>query len=171
MYVHVFFCYAYGFTGRVPPQDVLASLCVSMSITMLILSSAVDDIIAFINKMNARSVTATARCAVDYDTLLSTLANIRACVLRKSRACSRAYDKWLDEKAEEADTVSKQLAAVSVMCAVQSMYASALLHSVGHMSMLAQSMAGDGARLLVPVSTLTSSALAGISTACILSEG
>ncbi len=37
-------------------------------------------------------------------------------MLRECRACSRAYDKWLDEKAEEADTVSKQLAVVSAMC-------------------------------------------------------
>ncbi len=61
-------------------------------------------------------------------------------MLRECRACSRAYDKWLDEKAEEADTVSKQLAVVSAMCAVPSMHASALLHSVGHQSMLAQSL-------------------------------
>ncbi len=52
---------------------------------------------------------------------------------------SRAYEKRLDEKAEEANTVSKQLAAVSAMCAAHSMHASALLHSVGHMSKLAQS--------------------------------
>ena len=90
--------------------------------------------------MNTRAATATARCAADYDALLSALAHARARVLREYRARSRAYDKWLDDKAEEADTVSKQLAAVSAMCAAHSMHASALLHCVCHMSMLAQSL-------------------------------
>ena len=46
----------------------------------------------------------------------------------------------LMKKAEEADTVLKQLVAVSAMCAAHSLHASALLPSVGHMSMLAQSL-------------------------------
>ena len=100
------------------------------------LSSAVDDIIALINTMNTRAAAATTRCAADYDALLSALAHARARVLREYRARSRAYGKWLDDKAEEADTVSKQLAAVSAMCAVRNMYASVLLHCVGHMTRL-----------------------------------
>ena len=65
---------------------------------------------------------------------------MHARVLHEYRSRSRAYDKWLDEKAEEAATVSTQLAAVSAMCAAHSMHASVLIHSVGHMSMLAQSL-------------------------------
>ena len=133
-------CFACGFTGQVSPQEALVTLCASMSSTMLTLSNTVDDMIASINKMNTRAATATARCAADYDALLSALAHARASVLREYRARSRAYDKWLDEKAEEADTVSKQLAAVSAMCAAHSMRASTLLHSVGHISMLAQNL-------------------------------
>ncbi len=68
------------------------------------------------------------------------MAYARASVLREYRARSHSYDKWLDDKAEEADTVSKQLAAVSAMCAAHSLHASVLIHSVGHMSMLAQSL-------------------------------
>ena len=90
--------------------------------------------------MNTRVVIAPARCAADYDALLSALAHARARVLQKYRARARAYDKWLDKNAEEADTVSKQLAAVSAICAAHSTHASALLHSVGHFSMLAQSL-------------------------------
>ena len=55
-------------------------------------------------------------------------------------AGSRRLRSTVDEKAEEADTVSKQLAAVSAMCSAHSLHVSALLHSVGHMSMLAQSL-------------------------------
>ena len=84
-------------------------------------------------------------------------------VLREYRARSRAYDKWLDDKAEEADAVSKQLVAVSAMCAALIIRAPVLLYSIGHMNMLAQRMHDDGARVFVPVSTLTSSALAGMS--------
>jgi DNA-binding beta-propeller fold protein YncE len=157
-------CAACGFTGRDSPQDVLATLCVSMSNTMLTLSSAVDEIITLINTMNMRAVAATAQCAADYDALLSALAHARARVLRDYRVRSRAYDKWLDEKVEEADTVSKQLTAVSAMCTTHSMHASVLLHCVGHMSMLTQSMFGDGAILCVPLIILPSSALAGMST-------
>ena len=130
-------CFECGFTGVVPPQDALAALCVSMSSVMLALSSVVDDIITSINTMNTRATTATVRCVADNDALLSALTHARARVLREYRARSRAYDKWLDEKAEEADTVSKQLAAVSAMCAAHSLHASALLHNVGHMSILA----------------------------------
>ena len=50
------------------------------------------------------------------------------------------------------------------MCVAHSMHSSVLLHSVGHMSMLAQSMDGESARLYVLVSTLTACALAGMST-------
>ena len=71
-----------------------------MSCTMLTLLSAVDDIITSIITMNTRATTATARCAADYDALLSALAHARARVLRENRARSRAFDKWLDEKAE-----------------------------------------------------------------------
>ena len=59
--------------------------------------------------MNTRVVIATVRCAADYSTPLSALAHSHACVLREYRSRSRTYDKWLDEKTEEADTVSKQL--------------------------------------------------------------
>ena len=52
----------------------------------------------------------------------------------------RAYDKWLDEKAEEADTVSKQLAVLSAVRAVSSMHAASLLHSISHKSMLTHSL-------------------------------
>jgi hypothetical protein len=90
--------------------------------------------------MNTRVVIATARCAADYSVIMSALTHARARGLCKYRARSRAYNKWLDEKAGEADTVSKQLAAVSAMCAAHSLHASALLHSVCHMSMLAQSL-------------------------------
>ena len=109
-------CFACGFTGRVPPYEALATLCVRMSSALLTLSSAVDDTITSINTMNTRAVTATGRCAADYDALLSALAHARARVLREYRARSRAYDKWLDEKAEEAYTVSKQLAAQCQPC-------------------------------------------------------
>ena len=88
--------------------------------------------------MNTQAVIATVRYAADYDALLSALAHARARVLPEYRARSRAYHKWLDDKAEEADTVSKQLAAVSAMCAAHSLHASALLHSVGQRGMLAQ---------------------------------
>ena len=146
------------------PQDGLASLCVSMSSSILMLSNAVDNIITSINKMNTRDTAATSRCAADYDALLSALAHARARVLREYLARSRAYDKWLDERVEEADTVSKQLAAVSAMCTAQIMRSSALLHSVCHLRMLAHSMVGDDGRLCVPVSMLASSALADMST-------
>ena len=63
--------------------------------------------------MITRAVIATARCTANYDALVSALAHARARVIYKYRARSRAYDKWLDEKAEEADTVAKQIAAVS----------------------------------------------------------
>ena len=157
-------CCACGSTGRVPPHDAFATLCVSMSNTILTLSSAIDDIITSINTMNTRAITATTRCAADYDALLSALAHARALVLHEYRARSHAYDKWLDEKAEEADTVSKQLAVVAAMCAARSMHASALLHSVGPMAMLAQSTDGDCTRLCVPMSTLPPAALAEMST-------
>ena len=88
--------------------------------------------------MKTRTVIATARCSTDYDALIFALVHAR--VFCEYRSRSRAYDKWLDEKAEEADTVSKQLAAVLAMCAAHNMHATALLHSVGHMSMLAQSL-------------------------------
>ena len=146
------------------PKNALAALCAIMSSTMRMLSSAVDDIIISLNSMSTRAATATDRCSADYDALLSALAHARARVLREYRARSCAYDKWLDEKVEEVDTVSKQLAAVSAMCAAIILRAPALLHSVGHMSMLVQSMDGDAAALCVPVSTLASAALAGIST-------
>ena len=61
-----------------------------MSTTMFILSSAVNGIITSINIMNTRAATATARCAADYDALLSALAHARARVLREYRARSRA---------------------------------------------------------------------------------
>ena len=118
-----------------------------MSCTVLTVSNAVDDIITSINNMNTRSATATARCAADYDAPMPALEHTHLRVLREYRAQSRAYDKWLNEKAEEADTVSKQLAAVSAMCNAHSMLASGLLHSVGHMSMFAQSKDGDCARM------------------------
>ena len=62
--------------------------------------------------------------AADYDALLSVLAHACAHMLREYRERSRSYDKWLDEKAEEAyrDTVSMQLAAVVAMCAAHSMH-------------------------------------------------
>ena len=150
-------------TGRDSPHDAFATFCV-IYCAMLAFSSFADDIITSINTLNTRATAATARFAADYDALLSALAHARARLLREYRARSRAYDKWLDEKAEEADAVSKQLAAVSAMCAAHSLHASALLHSVGDMSMLAQSICGDGARLCVPVSTLMPSALASMST-------
>ena len=92
--------------------------------------------------MNTRAAIATARCATDYSVLLSALAHDHARLLHEYRALSRANNKcqWLDERVEDADTVSKQLAAVSAMCAAHSMHPSVLLHSVGHMSMLAQSL-------------------------------
>ncbi len=92
--------------------------------------------------MNTRVVIAPARCATDYVALLSALAHARACVLCEYRARSRAYDKCklLDDKVEEADTVSKQLAAVSAMCDAHSVRVSALLHSAGHINMFAQSL-------------------------------
>ena len=65
---------------------------------------------------------------------------MHARVLCEYRPRSRAYDKWLDEKAEEAATVSKQIAAVSAMCAAHIMHASNLFHSVGHMSLLVRSL-------------------------------
>ncbi len=88
--------------------------------------------------MNTRVVISTILSAADYAALMPALAHARVRVLREYRARSQVYDKWLDEKAEEADTLSKQLAAVSAMCAAHSMHASLLLHSVGHMNMLAQ---------------------------------
>jgi hypothetical protein len=153
-----------GFTGLLSQKDTLTSLCARMSTDLVALQTLIDAIITSINTMNTRTTTATARCAADYDALLSALAHARARVLREYRARSRACEKWLDEKAEEADTVSTQLAAVSAMCTAHSKHAAALLHSVGHMSMLAQSINGDGARLCVPVSMLTMSALTGMST-------
>ena len=155
--------FACGFADRDSPQDSLAVLCASMSSTVLMLSNAVDDIITSINSMNTRAVTAISRCTADNDALLSALVHARARVLREYCARSRAYDKWLDERVEEADTVSKQLAAVSAMCAALNMRASTLLY-VGHISALAQSMNGDCARLCVPVSAMAPSALAGMST-------
>ncbi len=74
--------------------------------------------------MNTRVVIATARCAAAFDALLSVLTHARARVFREYRTRSRAYDSLHDEKAEEVDTVPKQLAAVSAMCAALSMHAS-----------------------------------------------
>ncbi len=157
-------CFACGFTGRVSPHDALASLFFSLSSTMLTLSTAADDIITSINTMNTRAATAAVRCAADYDALMSALAHAHARVLHEYRARSRAYDKWLDDKTEEADTVLKQFAAVSAMCAAHSMHASALLHSVGHMSMLPLSMGGNGAQLCMLVSMQMPSSFASVST-------
>ena len=53
---------------------------------------------------------------------------------------------------------------MSAICVAYCMYASVLLRSVGHMSMLAQSMCEDVAKLCVPVSTLLLQALADMST-------
>ena len=92
--------------------------------------------------MSKRVVIATVRCDVDYDALMSALARARSPVLCQYHARSRTYDKygWLDEKAEEAETVSKLRAAVSVMCAAHSLHASALFHSIVHISMLTQGL-------------------------------
>ncbi len=72
--------------------------------------------------MNTRATTATARCAADYNALMSVIAHDCTHMLCEYCARSRAYDKWLHEKAEEADTVSKQLAAVVGMCVAHSMH-------------------------------------------------
>ena len=66
--------------------------------------------------MNTQVVIAAVRCAADYATQLCALAHSHARVLREYRARSCTYDKWLDEKAEEADTISKQLAAQYQPC-------------------------------------------------------
>ena len=152
------------FTGDVSQKQALTSFCCSISNGLLTWQTHLDAIIISINSMNMRAAAATARCAAEYNALLSALAQVRTRVLRDSRARSRAYDKCLDDKSEEADAVSKQLAAVSAMCASHSMHASALLHSVRHMSTLAQSLDCDGASLFVPVSTLAPLALATMST-------
>ena len=66
--------------------------------------------------MYTRVVIATVRCAADYATQLSALAHSHARVLREYRTRSRTSYKWLDEKAEEADTISTQLAAQRQPC-------------------------------------------------------
>ncbi len=128
----------------------LASLCSKLAAQSVTLMSH-DVSIASINSMSTRATASTAHSAVDYDALMPALARARARVLRALLELSRAYDKWLDEKAEEADAVSKQLTAVSAMCASHSMHASVLLACIGHMDVLMQGVSGDCARLRVPV--------------------
>ena len=133
---------------------------------MRALEITIDGIMGSINAINTRAVTATARCAADYDLLLTALAHAHARVLRVHCATAHANDKLLYDKAEEADTASKQLAAVATLCTAPShrVRASALLETVGRLSMLEQSVDGDGARLCEPVSAFLSSALASMST-------
>ena len=48
--------------------------------------------------MNTRAATATARCAAEYDELLSVLVHARASVLLENRTRSCAYEKWLGKR-------------------------------------------------------------------------
>ena len=118
------------FTGGVSQQQALSTVCGGISNVFRTLQTRIDAIIISITSMNMRAAAATSCCAAAYDALLSAVAHRCARVLRDSRARSRAYDKRLDDKSEEADAVSKQLASVSAMCAAHSMHASVLLRSV-----------------------------------------
>ena len=94
--------------------------------------------------MNTRAFIATARCAADYNALLYVLVHARARVFREylqlhvhtcmASGLLRRHKKLLQYRSSFLQT------AVSAMCAARSVHASALLNSVGHMSMLAKSL-------------------------------
>ena len=142
----------------------VATLHTSLTGVVAALSRAVEDISTSITNMNKQTAAGTARCAADAEGMLAALAKTSGPLLQTYRAWSRTYVKCLDEKAEEADTASKQLAAVSALSDTHSMHAAATLHDVDHLSILDTSVVGDGAVLHNPVCTVASAALAGIST-------
>jgi hypothetical protein len=128
------------------------------------LSSAADDIIELINKLNIRAAAGRSRCAAGYDSLLTAQDRTRARLLREHRARLRAFDKWIDDKIETTDTAAKQLAAISAMSLANSKHAGLLLHDVGLIEQLAQGVDSFGAMFCVPVSTLALSNLDGMNT-------
>lgn len=65
--------------------------------------------------MTDRTIASSTRCAVSFDGLLSALDRTRARVRDVLRKSALEYDKWLDEKAEEAEIAAKHLAASEAM--------------------------------------------------------
>ena len=162
-------CFSVGFAADCPGQpeggDVVepfVSHYTTLFAAVRSLPQAADVIITSVNNMKIRAAMATARCTVDYDSLLSALSRARSRILQQHHVHVRTYNKLLDEKADEANAVSKQLAAVSAMCAARSMPSPLLLWDVGAMDALSDAAAASVAFLCVPVCALLQAALIAV---------
>ncbi len=117
---------------------------------------AADDIGTSITAMSTRTRHSTHHCAQTCDEIQVRIMTIRDRLHAELRFFTRKCDKMLDEKAEEADTAAKQLAAVFAMCFKRVHIVDTLRWS-SFVSDLANGGMGDVAQLRVPVSTLTPS--------------
>ena len=135
------------------------------------MQSAADVTASSITHMATR-VHATIPCyRSDLGLIIPQLEQARRAVIGMLRVLIQSCDKVLDEKAEAADTASKQLTAVAAMCERGTDYISTW-HWSSRVSDLLHGSFGTVVTVCVPVSTLPLSTLASMSAVwCELPDG
>ena len=135
--------------GTSPAFAQVEAHCRQLSASADSLISAAENIITSMNRMTARCTVAISYCASDFSNILTKLSSICSQTHRCCNDRARHRDKWLDDKAEEADTASKQLDACAALCAadVATVTPLMLLHDIGSVDVLASNFEATAAGL------------------------
>ena len=131
---------------------------------------AAARILASVNTMKMRIDLVVPLCRDDHNSITAHLDSLKRMIYTELHALTRKADKVFDENAEEADTASKQFAAVAGMCS-NYWYTSracthSLLRSASYMNSLATRLhtVSTSSTMRVPVSTMSPSMLLDMST-------